>query len=124
MQMLGFFAALRMTNGGGCGLLLGLAGEVEGEVLGGGGAGAGGAAEGGVAGVEEGALDGFGSFEEVADGEELDAGILAALCAGRAGRGVEAGFGGFAEHGLGAFLNRDKYRSEQAEQQVLLDLLG
>lgn len=50
--------------------------------MGGGGAGAGGFAEGGVAGLEVGALDGFGSFEEVADGEELDAGELAALGAG------------------------------------------
>ena len=53
------------------------------------------------------ALDGFGSFEEVADGEELDAGELAALGAGGAGRGVEAGFGGLAEHGFGWFLEGD-----------------
>ena len=75
--------------------------------MGGGGAGARGFAEGGVAGVEDGALDGFGSFEEVADGEELDAGEFAAICAGRARRGVEAGFGGLAEHGFGWFLERD-----------------
>jgi hypothetical protein len=60
--------------------------QVEFEVFVGGGAGAGGFAEGGVADVE-GALDGFGAFEEVADGEELDAGVFAASCSRRAGRG-------------------------------------
>ena len=57
--------------------------------------------------MEVGALDVFVALDEVADGEELDAGELAALGAGRAGRGVEAGFGGLAEHGLGGFLKGD-----------------
>jgi len=59
-----------------------VSGEGKVEVFGGSGTAPRSFFEGGVAGVEEGALDGFGSFEEVADGEELDAGVLAALGAG------------------------------------------
>jgi hypothetical protein len=73
--------------------------------LGGVGAGAGGFAEGRVAG--EGALDVLFAFDEVADGEELDAGVFVAGGAGGAGRGVEAGLGGFALHGLGGLFEGD-----------------
>jgi hypothetical protein len=83
-------------------LLGGLADEVESEVGGGVGAGAGGFAEGDVADVE-GAFDGFVAFEEVADGEDLDAGEFVAGGAGGSWRGVEAGFGGFAAHLAGGF---------------------
>ena len=65
--MRGFFAALKNAA-----LFLS---EVEGEVLGGGGAGAGGFFEGDFADVE-GALDVLVAFEEVFDGEELEAGVL------------------------------------------------
>ena len=50
----------------------------------------------------EGALDIFVAFDEVFDGEELDAGVFAAVA-----RGVETGFGGFALHGLGGFFEGD-----------------
>jgi hypothetical protein len=52
--------------------------EVEGEVFGFGVAVAGGFAEGSVADVE-GALDGFVAFDEVFDGEELEAGVFRAV---------------------------------------------
>jgi hypothetical protein len=74
--------------------------------LGGFGAGAGGFLEGDVADVE-GALDVLVAFEEVFDGEELDAGVFVAGGAGGAGRGVEAGFGGLALHGPGGLFEGD-----------------
>ena len=74
--------------------------------MGGFGAGAGGFLEGDVADVE-GALDVLVAFEEVFDGEELDAGVFVAGGAGGAGRGVEAGFGGLALHGPGGLFEGD-----------------
>ena len=65
------------------------------------GAGAGGFFEGDFADVE-GALDVFVAFEEVFDGEELEAGVAAAVV-----RGVEAGFGGLLLHGFGGFFEGD-----------------
>ena len=53
------------------------------------------------------ALHGFAAFEEVFDGEELNAGVLAAGGAGSAGRGVEAGLGGLFQHGPGRFGKAD-----------------
>jgi hypothetical protein len=50
----------------------------------------------------EGALDVFVAFEEVFDGEELEAGVAAAVV-----RSVEAGFGGFLLHGFGGFFEGD-----------------
>jgi hypothetical protein len=50
----------------------------------------------------EGALDVLVSFDEVLDGEELEAGVAAAVV-----RGVEAGFGGFLLHGFGGFFEGD-----------------
>jgi hypothetical protein len=50
----------------------------------------------------EGALDGFGALEEFLDGEELDAGVFAAVAGG-----VEAGFGGLAPHGGGGLFEGD-----------------
>ncbi len=55
----------------------------------------------------EGALDVFVAFDEVFDGEELDAGIFLAGCAGNSGRGVETGLGGFALHRFGGFFEGD-----------------
>ena len=65
--------------------------------MGGFGAAAGGFAEGDVADVE-GALEALGAGEEAFDGEELEAGVFAAV-----GGGVEARFGGLFLHGLGGF---------------------
>ena len=50
----------------------------------------------------EGAFYTFVAFEEVFDGEELDAGVFAFV-----GWGVEAGFGGFALHGFGGLFEAD-----------------
>jgi len=50
----------------------------------------------------EGALDVLVALEEVFDGEELEAGVAAAVV-----RGVEAGFGGFLLHGFGGFFEGD-----------------
>jgi hypothetical protein len=50
----------------------------------------------------EGALDVFVAFDEVRDGEELEAGVAGAVV-----RGVEAGFGGLFLHGLGGFFEGD-----------------
>ena len=55
----------------------------------------------------EGALDGAGAFKEFLDREELDARIFAAGCTRNTWGGVKAGFGGFAAHGGGGFLEGD-----------------
>ncbi|MCU1247701.1 MAG: hypothetical protein JWQ49_730 [Edaphobacter sp.] len=64
-------------------------------------AGAGGFFERDFADVE-GTLDVLVAFEEVFDGEELEAGVAAAVV-----RGVETGFGGFLLHGFGGFFEGD-----------------
>src|SRR5205823_10581671 len=56
----------------------------------------------GYVGDVEGALEVFVAFEEVFDGEELEAGVAAAVV-----RGVEAGFGGFLLHGFGGLFEGD-----------------
>ena len=79
-----------------------LAGEErQTEVFGGGGAAARSFFEGGVAAM--GRIVGLLAVENLLDGEDLQAGLGAAV-----GGFVEAGFGGFAEHGFGRFLETEK----------------
>ena len=73
----------------------------QGEVFGGGGAAARGLLEGGVAAVR--GILGLLAVKDLLDGEDLKPGPRA-IVAGA----VEAGFGGFFEHGFGGLVKRNK----------------